>query len=617
MTTLRVALAQLPSAVGAFADNVRGVADAMTWAERCGADLLLTPEMTVTGYPADDLLADPAFLAAAERAVNELSGQSGSTVTLLGTPLPNTAHARAVDASGRALVNGAVAVQDGARQGDWAKTLLPTYSVFDDARQFAAGVAGQPLLDINGVACGVLICEDIWTAELAQSYADRGAQLLLSLNASPYVVGKPEQRLALLTGIARATGCPILYVNAVGGQDEIVFDGSSLVIDADGTVLAGGAAFTPDRLILDLDVPAARPRHGAVTYTGPAPDRKPEIPAAALPAALSVEEQVYTAAVVGLRSYFARTGFSKAVLGLSGGIDSALVATIAVDALGRANVHGIGMPGPFSSDGSVSDARDLADNLGISFDVISIRDGYTERLAAMGDVLLDADGNSPAGAAVARENLQARLRAVTLMTYANTFSALMVPTGNSSESACGFFTYGGDSLGTTPNPIGDLYKETVTYSDGVVLPGVFALARWRNRHALTLGDTAPIPESTLTKPPSAELAEGQQDSDSLPPYPILDAVLLAYLEEHATPDELVTMLTGPRHQLDLPAAHAIVTRILALIARSEWKRRQVPYRIKVSRVAFGRDRFIPIATRWVPAPNPLATLTASRTEVPA
>ncbi|MGY4645338.1 NAD+ synthase [Cellulomonas sp. URHB0016] len=616
MTHLRVLLSQLPVRVGDVAGNAGAVRDAMVRAEQVAADVLVTPEMAVTGYPCEDLLAEPAFVVAAQDATRDLADHAARTVTLVGAPwttvaLPAAGGARAqawtTDAAPRALRNTALVLHDGRLAAAHAKHLLPTYSVFDDARHFGAGVRDQALYRLETpdgpVVLGVLICEDAWDAALVAEVAAAGAQAVVVLNASPYTVGKPALRLAQLRTAAAAAGVPIAYVNAVGGQDDLVFDGGSLVVDAGGTVLARAAAFTADELVVDVPVAAARPVTRDLVDLGPTHPHRAPVATPPVAEPMEVHAEVYAALVTGFGDYCRRVGLPRVVLGLSGGIDSALAAVVAVDALGPDAVWGIGMPGPYSSDGSVTDARTLADNLGIRFDVVPVKDPYLERETVLGALLVDAIGDT--GHPVAWENLQARLRGTTLMTIANAAGSLVCTTGNRSESAVGYFTLYGDSCGTAPNPLGDLLKTTVTLQDGTVLPGVYGLARWRNDQAAAAGSVPPIPLPTLTKPASAELAPGQQDSDSLPPYEVLDALLVGFLEEHASADQLAEGLV--EQGWDASAAAATVNRVLGLVDRSEFKRRQVPMRVKVSRLAFGRDRRMPVASHWSHATASAAT----------
>lgn len=642
MTTLRVMLAQTTTRVGDLPGNADALAAAVAAAERACADVLVTPEMAVTGYPAEDLLAEPGFVAAAMDAVTGVAASTGGTVALLGSPwhvgrLPDAGGAGALgwstDALERPLRNVAAVAHRGRVVAAHAKSLLPTYSVLDDARHFAPGARRQSLFSVRTpagpVTFGVLVCEDVWDPALAVEAAAAGAQALLVPNASPYHVGKPALRLAQVAAAARASGVPIAYCNTVGGQDEVVFDGGSFVVDADGRLLARARSFAADTLVVDVPVApragrergtglgqgaarAAALAWGTARAAGPGTDagdvvdlgvthatRAPLAPPAVTPP-MDVDAEVYAAIVTGFGDYCRRVGLPRVVLGLSGGIDSALAAVVAVDALGADAVWGIGMPGPYSSAGSVDDARELAANLGIRFDVVPISDAYAERHDALEAVLVEAVARrSPSGHVdpVAWENLQARLRGTTLMTVANATGALVCTTGNRSESAVGYFTLYGDSCGTAPNPLGDLLKTTVTRRDGSVLPGVYGLAEWRNAQAAAAGKVPPIPASTLTKPASAELAPDQQDTDSLPPYPVLDRLLLAFLEDHASAQELARTLVD-EDGWDVAAAVATVNRVLALVDRSEFKRRQAPVRIKVSRRAFGRDRRMPMANHW-------------------
>ena len=607
MTSVRVTLAQLPVRVGDVRGNLAAVESAMSAAEALDADLLITPEMAVTGYPCEDLLAEPAFIAAAMVASRTAAASAGSTVTVLGGPwhvseLPAAGGARrqgwAADAAPRALRNAGAVLHRGQVAAAHAKALLPTYSVFDDARHFGPGARDQSLYRIttpSGPAVfGILVCEDVWDSTLALELAQAGAQVLVVLNASPYHVGKPARRLEQVRAAALASGCPVAYVNSVGGQDELVFDGGSFVVDADGTLLARAPQLEPATLTVDVPVGPARPTTGDVVDLGPTHSTRVALPPAVVAPDLEVNQEVYSALVTGFGDYCRRVGLPRVILGLSGGIDSALAAVIAVDALGPDAVWGVGMPGPYSSGGSVTDARALAANLGIRFDVVEIKEPYLERHAALDDIITQVAGGP--GNPVAWENLQARLRGTTLMTLANATSSLVCTTGNRSESAVGYFTLYGDSCGTAPNALGDLFKTTITAPDGTVLPGVYGLSRWRNERAAANGQVAPIPEATLSKPASAELAPDQQDTDSLPPYEVLDELLLAFLEERVDAGALVGRLTA--RGWDTPTAVATVNRVVTLVDRSEFKRRQVPIRIKVSQVAFGRDRRMPLANDW-------------------
>lgn len=607
MTSLRVHLAQLPVRVGDLTGNAAAIRAAMTRADAYGADVLLTPEMSITGYPCEDLLAEPPFVAAAQEVTHAVADAATSTVTIVGSPwaaadLPEAGGAREqawqADASPRWLRNAALVLHNGTLAAAHAKSLLPTYSVFDDARHFAPGVRTQDLYQVTTpdgpITFAVLVCEDAWQTSLVTEVAADGAQAVLVVNASPYTVGKPATRLAQLRNAARAAATPVAYVNFTGGQDDLVYDGGSLVVDATGTLIARAPAFTPADLIVDIPTAPARTTTLRTIDLGATHTERPAIPAAPIAADLDPNAEVYQALVTGFGDYCRRVGLPHVILGLSGGIDSALAAVIAVDALGPDAVWGVGMPGPYSSAGSVDDARDLATNLGIRFDVVPIKDAYIERETVLSDLLNAAQGNT--GHPVAWENLQARLRGTTLMTLANATGALVCTTGNRSESAVGYYTLYGDSCGTCPNALGDLFKTSLTLADGTFLPGVYGLAEWRNEKAIAEGQVPPIPTSTLTKPASAELAPNQQDTDSLPPYEVLDRLLVTFLEGHASADDLVSVLTDTGWEPS--SAVTTVNRVLSLVDRSEFKRRQVPMRVKVSRVAFGRDRRMPVANHW-------------------
>lgn len=610
MTTVRVLLAQLPNRVGDLPGNTDRLVAAARAGQAGAADVVLAPEMAVTGYPPEDLLAEPSFVTAAQDATSQVACRVADAVTIVGGPwrasdLPAAGGARerswSLDAIDRPLRNVAAIAHRGHVVAAHAKTLLPTYSVFDDARHIAPGAPSQALYRVQTpagpVTFAVLVCEDVWDPALVAAAAAAGAQLVVCPNASPYHVGKPAARLAQVSAAARAAGVAVAYVNGVGGQDELVFDGGSFVVDAHGDLVARAAWFAPDEVLVDVPVPPARPLLGDVVDLGPTHTARPPIPRPACSGDLEVHQEVYTALVSGFGDYCRRVGIPRVVLGLSGGIDSALAAVIAVDALGPEAVWGVGMPGPYSSQGSVDHARQLAANLGIRFDLLPIDVGYNDRRGVLESLLITggAAGGRPVNP-VAWENLQARLRGVNLMTLANATGALVCTTGNRSESAVGYFTLYGDSCGTAPNPLGDLLKTSVTMADGTLLPGVYDLAAWRNERAISAGQVPPIPVATLTKPASAELAPGQQDTDSLPAYPVLDKLLVAFLEEHATADDLVEVLAADGWVRD--DAVVTVNRVLRLVDSSEFKRRQAPLRIKVSRLAFGRDRRMPLASHW-------------------
>jgi len=455
----------------------------------------------------------------------------------------------------------------------YAKNHLPNSGVFDEQRIFAPGTHGQRV-NVRGVDVAVLVCEDLWrdggvTAQLAEAEADPG--LVLVINASPYAQGKHLLRYDLCRGRAAETGCTVAYVNLVGGQDELVFDGQSLVVAPDGEVLARAPQFVEHVLVVDLDLPAG------ATEAGPGRlyDRvtlgtttSPEPPGRLRP--LPVEpmddcEEVYRALVLGLRDYARKNGFADVVLGLSGGIDSALVATLAVDALGAGHVHTVAMPTRYSSTHSLADAADLAGRQGTRHRVVQVQpmvDAFVQGLGLTG---------------LAEENVQARVRGVVLMGISNGEGQLVLAPGNKSELATGYSTIYGDAVGGFA-PIKDVPKTLV-----------WQLARWRNADALSRGEQAPIPASSIDKPPSAELAPGQVDSDSLPDYELLDAVVDGYVVGDLGHGDLVAR----------GADDAVVDQVVRLVDRAEWKRRQYPLGTKVSARAFGRDRRLPVTNRWV------------------
>lgn len=539
MADLRIALAQIDTCVG----DVDGNADRIiTWSARAaaaGAQLVVFPEMTVTGYPIEDLALRESFARAAESALQRVAAELvdrglGDLVVVLGT------LGRAPD--GRAT-NQAVVVQAGRVLARYDKHHLPNYGVFDEYRIFASGTEAC-VAPVAGRRVGVVICEDIWI-DGGPLPAMGDADLLVVLNGSPYEEGKGDARTERAARRAAEVAAPVAYVNMVGGQDDLVFDGGSFIVGPDGAVLARAPQFVEHLLTWDL------------------PDGGP-LQVGALAPPLAPDAEVYHALVTGLRGYAVKNGFSSVVLGLSGGIDSALVAAISADALGGANVVGVSMPSRYSSDHSKDDAADLAKRLGADY-----RGQPIEPMVEAFAGELDLPG-------VAGENLQSRIRGVILMGISNVEGHLVLATGNKSELAVGYSTIYGDAVGGYA-PLKDVDKSRV-----------WALARWRNTAALDAGEIPPIPESSITKPPSAELAPGQVDTDSLPPYHLLDEVLDAYVEHAEGREELLA------RGFDA----AIVDKVLALVDRAEWKRRQYPPGPKVTALAFGRDRRLPVTNRW-------------------
>lgn len=572
---LKVALAQLPVHAGDLDGNVTALLDAAYSAYDAGARVLLAPEMFLPGYVVDDLLGDPDFILSLMTATRLVARRAPrDMLVLFGTALPVeflSADEKALldpvalDAKKRTLVNALVAVKDGQLVHLAVKSLLPTYGVFDDARWFVPAAHPSPLLEVDGIRLGLAVCEDVWDTPVVDALAAAGADVLLVANASPFTVGKPALREQLMAEHASRTQLPAVYVNLVGGQDELVYDGSSFAVDATGAVFVRLPAFTPAVEVVTVPLAAGSP--------APAP----------LAPILEEDESIYRALVTALRDYVNGSGLTGGViLGLSGGLDSALAATIAVDALGPEAVRGVLMPGPYSSEHSITDAQDLAANLGLGrVDVLGISSVFDAEVATLGPLLAGP------GVAVATENIQARARALHLMTLANATGAMVINTGNKSEASVGYFTLGGDSSGGFAI-LKDVYK-TKAYS----------LAYWRNAQAEAAGKVPPIPVSTLEKPPSAELAADQQDTDSLPPYPIMDATLVGLLEERTTRAILAREL---ELVFELPSNYSswedLVARVSGLLARAEHKRRQVAPGVKVTERAYGRDRRYPIVNAF-------------------
>jgi NAD+ synthase (glutamine-hydrolysing) len=549
MAQLRIALAQIDTCVGDLEANTRAVVEWSRRASDAGADLVVFPEMTVTGYPIEDLALRASFRRGAEaaliRTASELVAAGlGDLAVLVGTVGEKTAQEHA-GAPARPT-NQAVLLQHGGVRARYDKHHLPNYGVFDEYRIFTPGDAAC-VLDIQGRRVGVVVCEDIWQdgGPVSQLAAD-GVELLVVLNGSPFEQGKGHLRTELAARRAREVRAPLAYVNMVGGQDDLVFDGGSFVVADDGAVVARAPQFAEHLLVWDL-------------AAGDEPVRTAEI--APL---LDTDEEIYRAIVTGLAGYARKNGFTSVVLGLSGGIDSALVAAISADALGGENVVGVSLPSRYSSDHSKDDAADLAQRIGADY-----------RVQPIGP-MVDAFEAQLGLAGVAAENLQARVRGVILMGLSNAEGHLVLATGNKSELAVGYSTIYGDAVGGYA-PLKDVDKSRV-----------WALSRWRNRAAVDAGQIPPIPESSITKPPSAELRPGQVDQDSLPPYDLLDEVLDAYVENAEGRAELLARGFDP----------AVVDKVLSLVDRAEWKRRQYPVGPKVTALAFGRDRRLPITTRW-------------------
>lgn len=563
---LRIAGAQIDLTVGDLGGNERKILEAMAWAEDRDADVLLLPELAVTGYPPEDLVLREGFVTENLAVLDRLAAASASVATVVGFVDRLAFGVIDDDVVKRDVVNAAAVLADGAIKGIYHKELLPNYGVFDEARYFAESRDPVRVWMMSGVTTGVSICEDIWSADGPPSaQAASGATVLLNINGSPYHIGKGAERAALLRDEAVRSGAVVAYLNTVGGQDELVFDGDSMVFLPDGTLAYRAAQFTEELFIVDVVVPEPRrPGSEPVAVTA-ATGTDTVAPDLSIGERLDEDAEIYTALVTGLRDYVHKNGFSDVVVGLSGGIDSALSATLAVDALGPDLVHGITMPSRYSSQGSVTDSRALADNLGCRFDVVPIEPVFTAFL----DTLAPLFGETSPG--VAEENLQARVRGTLLMAISNKLGGMVVATGNKSEMAVGYATLYGDMAGGFA-VLKDVYKTLV-----------YRLSEWRNKQGLV------IPRSIIDKPPSAELRPDQLDTDSLPAYDELDPILERYIEDDATVDEIV----ADGHDRDL------VYRIARMVDRNEYKRRQAAPGVRITKKGFGRDRRLPITNHYL------------------
>ena len=544
---LRVALAQINPTVGDLAGNAGLIANSVKNAQAAGANLIVFPEMIVTGYPVEDLALRPSFQAASIRAVQEIAASiTGDIVAVVGYLDQGPKNAVAI-------------IHDGKIRATYVKRHLPNYGVFDEFRNFVAGDQSL-VVRIHGVDVAVAICEDIWHS--LDAIAARTPGLLVVPNGSPFERNKDDVRLALVQKRAQEISAPVAYVNMTGGQDDLVFDGDSIVVGKDGSVLARTAQFDDQLIVIDIDCAEGSSRPDVVISEEPTSHATPASSSIAAP--LSDEAEMWNALVMGLRDYVGKNGFRSVVLGLSGGIDSALVAAIAIDALGAKRVNGVAMPSKYSSGHSVEDAQALADATGIHFRITPIApmvDAYMDNVVLKG---------------LAEENLQARVRGTTLMGISNQEGHLVLATGNKSELAVGYSTLYGDAVGGFA-PIKDIYKTDV-----------WALSRYRNALALERGEVPPIPERSITKEPSAELRPDQKDSDSLPDYPLLDQVLRAYVDEDHGYEALLADGFDPE----------LVRRVISLVDKAEYKRRQYPPGTKVSVRAFGKDRRLPMTSRW-------------------
>ncbi len=544
---LRVALAQINPTVGDLAGNSALIRDSVIDAQAQGANLIVFPEMIVTGYPVEDLALRPSFQAASIQAVQEIADSiTGDIVAVVGYLDQGPKNAVAV-------------IHDRKVRATYVKRHLPNYGVFDEFRNFMAGDQSL-VVRIHGVDVAFAICEDIWHS--LESIATRTPGLLVVSNGSPFERNKDDVRLALVQKRAKEIAAPVAYVNMTGGQDDLVFDGDTIVVAKDGSVLARAPQF--DDLLIVVDIECTKGSSQPNVVISEEPTQLPEVATTIVATRLSNEAEMWQALVMGLRDYIRKNGFRSVVLGLSGGIDSALVAAIAIDALGAKQVSGVAMPSKYSSNHSVEDAQVMATATGIHFRVTPIApmiEAFMENVELKG---------------LAEENLQARVRGTTLMGISNQEGHLVLATGNKSELAVGYSTLYGDAVGGFA-PIKDIYKTDV-----------WALSRYRNALALENGAIPPIPERSITKEPSAELRPDQKDSDSLPNYPLLDQVLRAYVDE----DHGYEALLADGFEADL------VRRVISLVDKAEYKRRQYPPGTKVSSRAFGKDRRLPMTSRW-------------------
>jgi NAD+ synthase (glutamine-hydrolysing) len=545
---VKVALAQINPTVGDFAGNTAKILDFTHRASEAGAELVLFPELCVCGYPPADLLDKSSFVARAQQAVGEIAAATAKDpiAILCGYVTP------AGPGVGKKVLNSAAFIRNGRVEFVQSKTLLPFYDVFDEQRYFASSES-RSLWEFGGDKLAITICEDAWNDKTfwpnrlykrdpVEELTQAGGTLIINISASPYFEGKRELRQKMLSAIAERHHAMVLMVNQVGGNDSLVFDGSSLAIADDGTVVARARSFEEDLVIVDTEA----------------------TPTAAAAVAEEDDAEVYNALVLGTRDYVRKCGFSKVLVGLSGGIDSALVAAIAVDALGADNVMGIGMPSLYSSTGSVDDSRELAKNLGIRFELISISGLFEEYTQALAPLFAGREAD------ITEENIQSRIRGNLLMALSNKFSALVLTTGNKSEMSVGYCTLYGDMVGALA-VIGDLFKTKV-----------YKLCHYANR----AGER--IPRAIIEKQPSAELRPEQKDTDSLPPYDVLDPILEGYVERYETPEEIATA-----HNISLD----LVRWVVKLVERSEYKRQQAAPVLKVTQKSFGNGRRFPIAVK--------------------
>ena len=555
---IRVALAQINPTVGDLSKNADLVSKYAFDAANAGAAIVVYPEMVLTGYPVEDLANRPSFrsasLAAIELLAKRINSEGNGDLTLLVGYLGQSESAKPQ--------NCVAVIYRGEIVATYIKHHLPNYGVFDEYRNFVPGNHSL-VIRVSGVDIGIAICEDIWksggpVAELAK----RNIGLLLVPNGSPYEVNKDDARLELVKQRAIEVGAPLAYVNMTGGQDDLVFDGDTIVVGKTGEVIARAPQFEDGLMVVDLDVALASSDPDLVVSNPPM--LKYQKIKAGIARRLGESEEIWQGLVLGLKDYVEKNNFKSVLIGLSGGIDSALVATLAADAIGADRVYGVAMPSKYSSDHSLIDAKALAENIGLNYRIIEITPMVANLLEN-----LKLDG-------VAEENLQARVRGITLMGLSNQEGHLVLATGNKSELAVGYSTLYGDAVGGFA-PIKDLYKTQVWH-----------LATWRNELAILQGQTPPIPVNSITKEPSAELAPNQKDSDSLPPYEVLDKILNIYIDQDGGRPKALAAGFNPE----------LVDKVVRLVDRAEYKRRQYPPGTKISSRAFGKDRRLPITSHW-------------------
>ena len=588
MRTFRIAMVQMNPTVGDLDGNVRRITAWLREAKKAKADLVAFPELAITGYPPEDLLLKPRFVADNRRALQEVVRHCRGLAAVVGYVSqsdgidPKPARSSVVSAGAHELYNAAAVIADQKLITTYCKWYLPNYGVFDESRYFHPG-RRLPLIRLRGTVVAVNICEDVWLPEGPTGFqAAAGAEVIVNINASPFHLGKSRVREQMLATRARENGVVLTYTNAVGGQDELVFDGNSVILDHQGEVIARGKAFEEDLIVADLNMEAvARARRtGRKKLLPRRVASAVEVHAAPLPAVqktraravpnvaavLDQLEEVYRALTLGVRDYVRKNGFTRAVIGLSGGVDSALTAVLAVDALGAENVWGLFMPSPYTSQDSHDDVAELGTGLAISVRTIPITALFDRYRHALAETF---EGRAPD---TTEENLQARIRGNLLMAFSNKFGHLVLTTGNKSEMSVGYATLYGDMAGGFA-VIKDVPKTMV-----------YGLARLRN-----LRGTIPvIPKRTLDRPPTAELRPNQKDEDSLPPYEILDPILQAYVEEDRSLEEIV----------EAGYDRATVARVIALVDGSEYKRRQAPIGIKITHRALGKDRRMPITNGY-------------------